>query len=404
MENRLKYYQTAAYCVCFISLGLSSGTTGPTILLLANNIKETKDDTGAIFVVRSLGGILGSFIASYIYKYFSKRGHYVLSFTLIFTSINMSIIPFIGILWLLLSVNFMNGIVSPFLTVGANALLFSIWRDEVTPKLMFLHFSFGVGTTISPFIIAFLLKYSPSGFELRLSYWIMACLIFISCVIPLLVKSPQFIEKPKSDTSKPEDQKSKRRYYTLVFIMSLCLYLYCSAEAAFGAWIFTYSIDEYSLADADAAYITSIFWGVFTLGRLVSVFVSKKIKLQHILLVNVTCCVLCITTLILVEKYKIVPILWILSGFYGFVKAPMYPTIFSYASKPIGINIDRIVTSLFVVAGSLGGVTFPFIIGKAMRLISPTAMLTIILGVEVVLYIILHFVVFGIPKWYSIKN
>jgi len=70
----------------------------------------------------------------------------------------------------------------------------------------------------------------------------------------------------------------------------------------------------------------------------------------------------------------------------------------------LGIDIDRIVSSIFVVAGSAGAMTFPFIIGKAMISFSPTAMMVILFGSETALDFIQCYIIYLIPKWCAIKN
>jgi len=53
-----------------------------------------------------------------------------------------------------------------------------------------------------------------------------------------------------------------------------------AAETSIGNWLFTFSIKEMGLDDADAALANSSFWGAFTLGRVfgVSCFSSSEVE------------------------------------------------------------------------------------------------------------------------------
>jgi FHS family Na+ dependent glucose MFS transporter 1 len=68
----------------------------------------------------------------------------------IFTAVT----PFVPLLWLLVAVLFITGAVQGVLNIGGNALLVWVHGDKVGPFMNGLHFFFGVGTFITPIIVA----------------------------------------------------------------------------------------------------------------------------------------------------------------------------------------------------------------------------------------------------------
>jgi fucose permease len=42
------------------------------------------------------------------------------------------------------------------------------------------------------------------------------------------------------------------------------------AETSYGGWIFTYAVRVYNFEEADAAYLSSVFWASITVGRLIA--------------------------------------------------------------------------------------------------------------------------------------
>lgn len=57
---------------------------------------------------------------------------------------------------------------------------------------------------------------------------------------------------------------------TTVAVISLVFFT-TAAETSIGNWLFTFSSKEMGLEDTDAALANSMFWGAFTLGRVVGV-------------------------------------------------------------------------------------------------------------------------------------
>jgi len=219
---RLPYYQTLAYCLCYVCLGLSNGAIGPTLDLISANTNTPIASLGTIFTARALGSLVGSIAVAFLLRII--KGHVLLYVSILVLSTLFALIPVAKEFWLLLFIIFIAGFFGAFVDVSCNTLLFMVWKENVEPKMQFLHFSFGVGTSISPFIIALIRQLAPIGYELNFSFWVTAILMGITTIFPFKVASPP-IEKKQSTESKHLDvSKQKKRKSSLLF--NSCHYIH----------------------------------------------------------------------------------------------------------------------------------------------------------------------------------
>ena len=78
--------------------------------------------------------------------------------------------------------------------------------------------------------------------------------------------------------------------YALVISAMLFLFFYVGAEITFGGWIYTYAVTLKLASAAGAAYLTSVFWLAFTIGRLISIPVATRFKPKQVILTALFSC------------------------------------------------------------------------------------------------------------------
>jgi len=130
-------------------------------------------------------------------------------------------------------------------STGTNSLIMAIWDSaHVGPYIQFLHFSFGVGAMISPFIVGIMLSAFPSGTSSILwSYWILAFFSMLSAIPTLFVPSPNLQKMKTSNSNELESSRSCRdlitvlRENSVVILVGSYLFLYVGAETSYGVVI-----------------------------------------------------------------------------------------------------------------------------------------------------------------------
>jgi FHS family Na+ dependent glucose MFS transporter 1 len=159
-----------------------------------------------------------------------------------------------------------------------------------------------------------------------------------------------------------------------VFIMVLCFTLYVGGEAGYGAWIYTYAFTLNFGTEITAAYLTAAFWGSFTLGRLLGIWVSTLAKPLTILLLDFAGCILSIGLILLFQEST--SILWIGTLLFGLSQASIFPTFLTLAEERM--HITGTIAGLFLVGAGVGGMILPWLIGQAFVQVGATAMMAMI--------------------------
>ena len=243
-----------------------------------------------------------------------------------------------------------------------------------------LHFMFGVGAFISPIIIAEMVLLSG---DINWGYWVLALLVIPVIFWLLRLPSPKNIPLA-------EDQPQKKINYILVGMIVLFYVLYVGAEGSYGSWVYTYTINLNLMGNTSAAYLTSLYWGALTLGRLISIPIAARFKSEVILFSDMVGVLLSVGIILLWSNS--VPVLWIGTFGAGFSNASIFPMMLVFAQRRM--RITGLVTSWFFVGASLGGMILPWIIGQFFESVGPqVAMVTIFVDMilALVLYITLLF-------------
>jgi FHS family Na+ dependent glucose MFS transporter 1 len=170
--------------------------------------------------------------------------------------------------------------------------------------------------------------------------------------------------------------------------MVLCFVLYVGGEAGYGAWIYTYSFTLNFGTEITAAYLTSAFWGSFTLGRLLGIWISTLTKPMTILLLDFAGCILSVGLILLFQESATV--LWAGTILFGLSQASIFPTFLTLAEERM--HITGTIAGLFLVGAGVGGMILPWLIGQGFVQVGATAMMAMIfIGIVLNLLMLLLF-------------
>jgi len=241
--------------------------------------------------------------------------------------------------------------------VGGNTLIVWLHGNQVGAFMNALHMFYGVGTFLAPIIIAQAILISGS---ITWGYWIIAALVLFSAIQLFLIPSQPV-------RANEIEYAPARTNQLLVFLAALFLFCYSSMANIFGGWIFSYVVELGLTTEANAAYLTSTFWGAFTVGRLISIPVALRFKPNAILLGDLVGCLLSIG-IILLSPLSIASI-WIGAAGLGLSAASLFPTTVSLVERRMAITGK--ITSRFVVGSALGAMIPPWIVGQLFETSGP---------------------------------
>jgi FHS family Na+ dependent glucose MFS transporter 1 len=357
-----KYVTTTAYYLAFILLGLTIAAEGPTLLKLAENTSSELDQISLIFFFGSLGYLLGSLLGGRIYD--RVPGHQFMAGVLVLLGIFISLVPVATSLWTLMVVVLILGLAKGALDVGCNTLLLWVHNNNVGPFMNGLHAFFGIGAFIAPLIVAQVI--SITG-EIYWVYWFFAIVSF-----PLAL----WIWNLPSPVSRAVPTHHEHAPFPILPVVSMvfCFVLYVGGEMGYGSWIYTYAFTQQFGTEVTAAYLTSAYWGSFTLGRLIGIWVSTRAKPLTILSIDFAGCLASLGLILLFQKSA--DMLWIGTILFGISQASIFPTFLTLAEERM--HITGTITGMFLVGSGLGTMILPWLIGQAFVKISAGAMMGMI--------------------------
>jgi FHS family Na+ dependent glucose MFS transporter 1 len=372
-----KLLATIAYYLCFIILGATSAANGPSLPTLAEHTSSGLDRISLIFIFGPLGYLIGSYFGGRAYD--RIPGHKVMSAVLLAIGIASAFIPIANSLPALLLFMFLSGLATGVLDVGGNILLLWTHGEKAGPFVNGLHFFFGVGSFGAPLLLAKILLITGS---IHWLYWSLT----IAC-LPIALWL-WLLAEPSTHLRSDEGGNAHFAVAPVIFCMLLFLF-YVGLELGFGNWIYTYALTLGLGTTITAAYLTSAFWGSFTIGRLLGVWVSTRLRSQTILIMDLVGCAIS-TIVIMIWKDSNLA-LWVGTIGLGISMASMFPTILVLAGERM--QITGAITGWFLVGSGAGSMFLSWLIGQIFARTGPKTMTTVLLidivGIMFVLFLFL---------------
>ncbi|GAB4533403.1 MAG: MFS transporter [Anaerolineae bacterium] len=362
-ERKRVLSRTAAYYVAFVALGTTGAVLGPTLRGLAEHTRSPLNQISLLFTAVSLGYLIGSFLSGRLYD--RVPGHPVMAAGLVMLAAMLGLAPLSPWLWFLFVVFLIIGIAQGAVDVGGNTLLVWAHGDKVPPFMSGLHFCFGLGAMLSPIVVA---QSKGLSQDIIWAYWVLAVLMLPVAVWLLRLPGDVIQRTPNDDPTRPSDNR-------LLALIVLFFFLHVGAEISFGGWIATYAVAMNLASETGADYLTSAFWGAFTIGRLLSIPVTLRFRPGTILLGGLLGCLASLAVILLWPNS--LTLLWLGAAGMGLSIAPMFPTSISLAERRMAITGQ--VTGWFLVGASVSSMLLPWLIGQLFEPVGPRVTMFIIL-------------------------
>lgn len=249
-----------------------------------------------------------------------------------------------------------------FLGIGRGSV--SIFNNTVVNEyaegkssmLNFLHMTFAFGAFLAPFLSSL---YMSNGLTWRyLGYTIVS--LFVLTIIFLMFIPISFEEGKSKKVDKRERSNSVNSYRKSAdfYIIGLILFFYLGLENCVNGWFVTYFKDSGIMSDELATNLVSYTWLAVMIGRLVTAFLSSKVKKKTLIL---TYCILTTGFFgLLIATTNISVITLSIIGL-GFFFAGIYPTCIANAGAIIKGSPSGM--SMLLAIAALGGIIAPQIVG-----------------------------------------
>jgi FHS family Na+ dependent glucose MFS transporter 1 len=351
--NLVGYYLSAA------AVGLIIASFGPTLGDLAANTGASYDAISNLFIARTLGYLAGAFLFGRLHD--RLPGHPLIVAAAFAAAVALALAPLAGSLWLLLGLILLLGLALAGLQIGSNTLLLWQYGERAGPYVNGLHFCFGLGAFAAPLVFALM------G-TLAATYWTLALLVLPAAVWLLTRPSPPVPTSAQANGLLPRAQ------LWLAALGFVFLLLYVGGETGFGNWIYSYSVALRLTDKISAAYLNAAFWGMLTLGRLLSIPLSARLRPHTLLALDLAGSALGASLVLLANGPVMV---WAGTLLLGLAMASIFPTLLAFAGQQTTLTAR--LTGLFFIGSSLGAMLLPWLIGALYDPLGPRVALVIVL-------------------------
>jgi FHS family Na+ dependent glucose MFS transporter 1 len=330
----------AVYLASFLVVGLSVSVLGPALTELRERSGTDIGGIGVLFVGQSAGYIVGSLAIGRLYDRFD--GHRVFAAAMATIGVGIALIPEFDSLIALFLVFVVTGVGASAADVGANLLLMWELGAGVGRTMNLLHLSFGLGALSAPLFV-------HVGLDVATRSAAVACLVLAAWALSVRAPTAPATTRDESAVITPR----------LLLLLSSFFFLYVGLEVGFGGWIHTYG-GEIEFSDLAATWLTTTFWIGFTSGRVLSSLLAQRVRPKVVLAGS--CGLTVVAALVLVVGDGRTAPVWVGSAVMGLATAPQFPVMLTYLERRI--HVTGAATSWFVGAAGLGGLVFPFLIGR----------------------------------------
>lgn len=252
-----------AYLI-FIAIGLANGLLNIAWTFIQPTFGVALDSLGTLLSAAMLGGLIAAFLSGSLINRFSIAT--VLVAGVVIAGLGMfgyAIAP----VWIaLLIAAFIASIGKGTIDAGLNIFVASNYSAS---QMNWLHACWGIGLTIAPALVTFLVLDLAAGWQL--GYVIMGGIILLLCLSILMTLPLWKLKKTKRGKSKEIERKAPllaTLQRPIVLIGLLYFFLYGGIEIGTGQLANTLFVEARDIPQEISSAWVSAYWGSFTIGRM----------------------------------------------------------------------------------------------------------------------------------------
>ncbi|KAF8959974.1 major facilitator superfamily domain-containing protein [Flammula alnicola] len=342
---RAQFY---ALCWSLFLIGWSDGSTGPLLPRIHQVYNVEFDALSWIFILACSGLVFGALVNMPLGDRFALGKILVLAalFQAAAFAIQSSALPYP-----LFVVSFaVGGIGIAVQDAQANAFI-AIVRNDGEKKMGLLHAAYGLGALVAPLSATQFAQMTHWSYHYLVSLVLAISNASILAIVfrfkdqdTSLIQAGEIIPE-KSDVEEGNKYGQLLRLKA-VHLLALFLLVYIGVEVTIGGWTVMFMVVVRGGGPL-SGYISSGFFGGLTLGRVVLLWVNKKIGEVRVIYVY--------TVLVIFRSIAV--------SFIGMLLGPMYPIAISHASRIIPRSLVTGAIGWMTACGAAGSALLPFLTG-----------------------------------------
>lgn len=261
----------------FILLGFSGGVLNIAWTYMQDTFEVDVSAIGVLLLFATTGAMVATVISGTLLTHFTF-GKLIVG-AMVIVILGMFAITTVSSWIVLLGIIFFAYSGRGFLDAGLNNF-FSENYD--TSEMNWLHASWGIGLTIAPTIMTFILI--DLGMPWQTGYLVVGSLAIVLCFVIVLtlkqwVIAPSVLESDESDTtSNNRASPIETIRQPIVLVSMLVFFLYGGIEIGTGQLVNTLFVEGRQLPQDTAGLWLSLYWGSFTVGRIFLGWIALRLR------------------------------------------------------------------------------------------------------------------------------
>ncbi len=259
----------------FISLGLPDSLLGAGWPVMHNEFGTSFAYAGIVSMIISIGTVTASLVCARLMRYLTTGSLTALS--VLISALSLVGFAYSDAFWMLCVMAIPYG-----LSAGAvDAALNNYVAAHYTARHMnWLHASWGVGASLSPYIMGLALVGAGDWSQGYMTvFWLqLALCIILFATLPLWKKQKSIsTEEESPETHRVLKLREALRIRGVKPIL-ITFAAYCGLESTTGIWTASYLVDSRDLSPESAAYHAALFFLGITLGRFLCGFIANSLS------------------------------------------------------------------------------------------------------------------------------
>lgn len=349
----------------FISLGLPDALLGSAWPIIQKDFSVPVSYAGIISLIICLGTIVSSLNSDRLTKKFNT--HIITTFSVFLTAIALFGFSISNSFILLCFFAIPYGLGAGAVDAALNnyvAINFS------SKHMNWLHCFWGVGATISPYLMSFALL---KDWGWSAGYSIVAT-IQIALTFILFLSMPIWNINNKTDVI--DETVTNKEPHSFEYIFSirgvkyilLAFFCYCALESVTGLWTCTYLVEVKNIDHKLAAMFTSLFYIGITIGRFLCGFIADKLGDKKLIRFGNIIILFGIILIILPTSINVFSLAGLI--IIGLGCAPIYPSIIHSTPDNFGKENSQAIIGVQMASAYLGSALMPPLFGITGQFIS----------------------------------
>lgn len=339
--------------LAFVSLGLPDALLGSAWPVMQGQLNAPLSFAGLVSMVISGGTIVSSLMSDRLtHRLGAGR---VTAFSVLLTAVALFGFSTCSAAWMLVLWAIPYGLGAGAVDAALNNYVALHYSSR---HMSWLHCCWGVGASISPFIMGFCLSRQygwTTGYRaVSVIQFALTAVLFLS--LPLWGKTAGDDGEAEGFQPKPLGQLLKIKGVPL---MLLTFFAYCTIETTAGLWASSYLVNARGVDVETAARFASLFYLGITLGRFLNGFVADRFGDRAMIRAGLCLCVISILTMLLPNN-SVALVGLVALGVGG---APVYPCIIHSTPFNFGKANSQAIIGVQMASAYIGTTFMPPVFG-----------------------------------------